>query len=447
MNEEFFTVSEFNQFVKDVINAGFPQALWVCGEIQGFDRNRDKKHVFFELIEKDTTSQDIKARIGLVIFSNRRDFIFETLKKSENAFDLKDDIEVKFLCKVDFYQPHGALRLIVENIDPVYTLGKLAQEKQKLIALLKKNGILDRNKVHESPPVPLRIGLVTAYDSAAYNDFVSELKRSGYGFKIFLRNTLMQGKSAEKDICLAIDELEDVPQLDLIVITRGGGSIADLSCFDSEMIAKRVAICQLPVFSGIGHEINITVTDLAAHTYAKTPTAIAQLLVAKITGFLEAMEEKTSQICELAVHKIADEKQRLKNSAHGIQNYTHQYFKEHHRQLIEFAEAIKRRPSVVLKEQKILLKIIKDNLWRTCRQRLQHDRLRLSGHQKVIDIAHPVNTMKRGFSIARDQNGKVIKKFTAINQGDRMTTELFEGAIESEVTTTLKGEAHGRGEV
>src|SRR4051812_12225582 len=116
------SVSELNTLIKDVVNMGFPNAVWVCGEIQGFDRNKDKKHVFFDLCEKDAVSQDIVARIGLVIFSGKKIFIEEVLQQTPNAFELKDDIEVKFLCRVDFYPPHGAMRLIVESIDPIYTL-------------------------------------------------------------------------------------------------------------------------------------------------------------------------------------------------------------------------------------------------------------------------------------------------------------------------------------
>ena len=162
MNKEFLTVSELNILIKDVLNYGFPNAVWICGEIQGFDRNRDKKHIFFELCEKDPASKDITARIGLVIFAGRKNYIDEILKSSENAFQLKDDIEVKFLCRVDFYPPHGAVRLTVESIDPVYTLGKIAQERQKLIALLKQKGTLEKNKSLALPLVPLNIGLITS---------------------------------------------------------------------------------------------------------------------------------------------------------------------------------------------------------------------------------------------------------------------------------------------
>ena len=120
MEREYLQVSELNQYIKDVISSGFPQPVWVCGEIQQYDRNRGKNHIFFELVEKDSKTKSVVARIGLVIFAGRKSFIQQTLKRSENAFELKDDIEVKFACKVDFYAPHGAVRLIVEDIDATY---------------------------------------------------------------------------------------------------------------------------------------------------------------------------------------------------------------------------------------------------------------------------------------------------------------------------------------
>jgi len=203
VSSEYLTISELNNYIRDVINSGFPQPVWVCGEIQNFNRNKGK-HYYFELVEKDPGSKSVKAKINIVIFEGKMNVIKSILKQSENAFELKDDIEVKFACKVNFYQPNGSLNLIVENIDPVYTLGKLAQEKQKLIAELKEKGTLDQNKKLELIKVPLNIGLITSDDSAAYNDFISELKRSGYSFKVSLHPALRQGIGTEKDVVKAI---------------------------------------------------------------------------------------------------------------------------------------------------------------------------------------------------------------------------------------------------
>ena len=195
--------------------------MWVCGEIQGFRQARSG-HIYFDLVEKQEGSSKINAKITAALFANRRFHIENILKKSQNAFTLKNDIEVKFAGQVNFYEPYGTISFIVEDIDPTYTLGRLAQEKLKLIAALKKKGIFDANKKCPLPMVPLRVGLMTSHDSAAFKDFTSELERSAFGFQVYLRNTLMQGKQAEKDVVKAIDELEKVKDLDVIVIYAWG---------------------------------------------------------------------------------------------------------------------------------------------------------------------------------------------------------------------------------
>jgi len=433
-----FTVSELNQFIKDVLNAGFPQPVWVCGEIQQYDRNKTKKHIFFELVEKDPQSHEIKARIGLVIFGGQKALIDDILRRSENAFELKDDIEVKFACRVDFYPPHGAVRLIVESIDPVYTLGKVAQSRQKLIALLQEKGVFEKNKSVEFPLVPLKVGLVTAYDSAAYHDFISELQRSGLRFEIYNRNTQMQGKKAEKDVCQALKELSKMEGLDVIVITRGGGSIADLSCFDSQMIAEAVAACPLPVLSAIGHEINTTITDLTAHTFVKTPTAIANFLVLRIQEYLTTMDEKGHDIFELTQTKIKEHKGRLKDDALNLDNHIRHFLKFHHEKLVHFLEVLKHQPKVLLKECLRVSKEKRNDLTRSVKLRFDNASTQLNNYATMIAMVHPAKTMRRGFSIARRKDGKVVKSIKDISLQDQLRVEVFDGHVDTQVNN-IKG--------
>ena len=432
-NSEYLTVSDLNRFIKDVLNAGFPRPVWVCGEIQQYDRNKGKKHIFFELVEKDSRSDEILARVGLVIFANRKTAIDQILVQSENAFALKDDIEVKFRCTVDFYPPHGAVRLIVEEIDPTYTLGKLAQEKQKLIAALKEKGVLDKNKQLPLPPVPLTIGLITSDDSAAYNDFISELRKSGYGFKVYLRNTLMQGKNAPKDVCRAFAELQRLDGLEAIIITRGGGSLAELSCFDSALIAEAIAACPVPVLSGIGHEINITVTDLAAHTCAKTPTAIAQHLVTRVDEFLAKRNEQLERVIHETRATLTDYKQRLKDLAAGLQQGTTLFFKDHREQLIRSEEILKYKPLVLLSGRRNALAVHGTRVKRGARTLVarQHDRLKAC--KRIIEIAHPANTMKRGFSVTRTKDGRILRSVSQARADQEITTEVVDGKVKSRV--------------
>ena len=433
MSDEFLTVSELNHFIRDVLSSGFPQAVWVCGEIQGYDRGKDKKHVFFELCEKDPDTRDITARIGLVIFAQARPKIEAILKKAENAFELKDDIEVKFLCKVDFYLGAGQVRLIVESIDPVHTLGKIAQDRQRLMALLKQKGILDKNKQLPLSDVILNIGLITSYDSAAYHDFVSELKRSGYGFKIFVVNSIMQGKNTEHSIIKALKILQETLEVDVIVITRGGGSIAELSCFDSEKIAMAIAQSSVPVLSGIGHEINTTVTDLCAHTFAKTPTAIAKFLIDHLNKFMVGVAERQERLIEGLRQVLRRSRVRLKDRAFSLQAQTIGLIKSHHQHLASVSEALKRTPAVRFKEARKSLADRQEHLKKIIYLHLQNSRTKINHYQKLTQMADPKNTLKRGFSITRSHDGQLIRSIKDANEGKKITTQLVDGIINSTV--------------
>lgn len=435
---EFFTVSEFNTLVHDVVVSGFPRAVWVCGEVQEYERNKDKKHVFFTLVEKDPETREIKARIGAVIWAFTRPKIEAILKKAENAFELRDDIEVKFLCKVDFYPPHGALRLVVEAIDPVHTLGKVAQERQKLIAELTKSGVLERNKTLDLADVPLTIGLVTAGDSAAYHDFCDELKKSGYGFKIFLARALMQGKGCPESVVKALVDLNRLEGLDAIVITRGGGSIAELSAFDSKIIAEAVAASRYPVLTGIGHEINMSVTDLAAHTFAKTPTAIAQLLAGRVTLFMDNMVQRYLELLSLSEDTLRETREAARTSAMELQAGVSRRLKEEHARHIRSLETLRRLPLARLDRSRRDLADGSALLKKTIRLRFEESAIKIGHCQKMIEMASPQKILRRGFSITRTGSGVLVRDAASLKAGEALVTELAQGKVESVVRISDK---------
>ena len=294
-------------------------------------------------------------------------------------------------------------------------------------------GVFDKNKELEIPRVPMNIGLITAYDSAAYNDFIAELTKSGLGFKLFLRDCLVQGKNAEADIVKALEEVERIDDLDLIVITRGGGSIADLSCFDSRLIAEKIALLRLPVVSGIGHEINISITDLAAHTYAKTPTAVAQFLVNRVEEFLGEINEKLKFILDLAQDRIKAENQRLKDQAIGLQSSTLRFLKVHNEKVLRLSELLKYRPVTLLKANIKSLDQKNIDMFERTKQRMNKEKDRLRSYSKIVEVVSPKNTLKRGFSITRGSSGKIIKSVSGILNNDKLITEVSDGIIESQV--------------
>jgi exodeoxyribonuclease VII large subunit len=431
MPQEFFSVSELNNMIRDVLLSGFPRAVWVCGEVQSYDRNKGKAHAFFELVEKTKGTSDVKARTGLVIWANTRPKIEAVLKRAENAFELKDDIEVKFLCKVDFYPGFGQVRLIVEDIDPVYTLGKIAQDRQKLIAELSKAGVLEKNKKLVLAAVPLNIGLITAFDSAAYNDLLDELKQSGYGFKVHLFKAVMQGKNCPASVCAGLKALNACEDMDAILITRGGGSIAELACFDSKEIALAVAASRYPVISGIGHEINTSITDLAAHTFEKTPTAAGQMFVGRIRDFLMGLDEHSRQLKDLALEFVSGHKAYLKDTATDLQTELRHLMttrREHHARAIE---RLKSLPLRAMSDARGEISRSGDLLKKTIHLRLTTGMTKIGHYQKMVDLASPKNILKRGFSITRGTDGRVVRSMNDAVAGQTLQTELVDGQIKS----------------
>ncbi len=431
MSDEYLSVSELSNYIRDVLRSGFPRAVWVCGEIQ--EIREKSNHLYFTLSEKDPDSNQVVAKIGATIWANARPKINAILQKAENAFQLKDDIEVKLLCKVDFYPPFGQIRLIVESIDPIHTLGKIAQDRNRLIALLKQKGALDLNKRLAMPRVPLSIGVVTSYDSAAYHDFIDELRRSGLAFKVFIADALMQGKNTESSVVKAIGVLNTMEHLDVLVITRGGGAVAELASFDSEKIAMAIASSRLPVISGIGHEINTTVTDLAAHTFAKTPTAVAQLLVGRVQEFLGHLNERHAQVIGIAQAALTGERSRLKDTAIGLQEATRQLLRFQHQRVLRMMEALKRSPLLLIKDGKRQLNEYGDNLKKTIHLRITNSQTKIQRYQQLIDMADPRNILKRGFSITRLSDGAVVRSVKQVDKAAALHTQLLDGVVISEI--------------
>lgn len=431
MLPEHLTVSELNNFIKELIDSGFPRTLWVSGEINGLDRYKNSTHLFFDIVEKDPAGKSVKAKIGVAIWAGVRPRIEAILKKAENAFELKDGIEVKLSGKVDFYPPYGTLRFIVDSIDPVYTLGKMAQDRQKLITELEKQGVLSRNKTRPLSEVPLNIGLVTSFDSAAYNDFLHELKESGYSFRVHLFRALMQGKNCEAAVASGIRVLSAKNGLDAIVITRGGGSLSDLAAFDSKEIALAIAGSRYPVLTGIGHEINTSVADLAAHTFAKTPTAVAAFLSERVGLFCERLDACHIALLQTAEDRIDAARSSLKDKALRLQSSTHRMFSASRGTTGIIAERLTRLAFEKIREQRVILQQSADKGKRTIHLRFEKAQSKIAVYEKMAEFASPLKILKRGFSITRGANGKVIRSVSSIKKGEVLLTSFLDGDVAS----------------
>jgi exodeoxyribonuclease VII large subunit len=428
-----FSVLELNSAVKAVLNREFPDSVWVHGEIQDYNKNRFRQHIFFKLCQKHPEKDQIVAQATAVIFEGRKEKLVQILTQAQNQFQLQDGIEVKLLCRLDFYAQSGRFTLIVESIDPIYTLGRLAQNRQKIVLRLKARGLLDKNKQLELSPVPLRIGLITAYESAAFNDFLDEMKKSKFGFKVYFFESSMQGKNVEVDVCNALAYFENLGFLDCAVITRGGGSTADLSWFDSEKIAQEIANCRIPVLTGIGHEINLSIADMVSFKYEKTPTAIAKFLINRVAEFSESLDEINKSIIGRSEDLIVQGRRRLELISAGFDSLIAKYFISHKQDLAKWTGTLRVSSLNRLDVSSSELKRKTQELSFQTRYYLKNIKAKLKHFEEKAGILDPMNTVKRGFSITRLADGRTLRSVKDVKEKERITTIVADGKVQSQV--------------
>ncbi|HLM18170.1 MAG TPA: exodeoxyribonuclease VII large subunit, partial [Acidimicrobiia bacterium] len=264
--EPTYTVGELADAVNGALRRQFGDGLWVRGEIQGYGERNG--HAYFRLVE---SGDERKAVLDVSFFANVRMRLRPLLQK--HRLRLVDGMKVRVFGVLDFYAGNGRLSLKMAGIDPRYTLGEMALERDDVIRRLVAGGLYDANRGLTVNPMPMRIGLVTSVDSAAWHDFMHQLMQSGHGFGVRVVDVRVQGELAAEMVTAAINTLATRGDVDVIVVIRGGGSRTEMAIFDHESIATAIASAPVPVFTGLGHEIDRSVADEVAHTAFKTPTA------------------------------------------------------------------------------------------------------------------------------------------------------------------------------
>jgi exodeoxyribonuclease VII large subunit len=430
--DKLYTVTELNETVRNLIRREFSGMVWVCGEIQDL---RERGHINLNLVQKHAQSDEIIAQVKAVIFENIKPRILHRLSDVAAGFELKKDIEVKFLCRVDLYVKTGQFSLTVMDIDPVYTLGKVAQSRLKIIQELTAQGLLEKNKAIKLSLLPLKLGLITSQDSAAYHDFINELSLSGYGFKVLVYDCAVQGRQMEQDIIKAMDYFDQLAaeELDAIIITRGGGSTADLSWFDNKNIAQRIAYAKTAVITALGHQINITIADLVSHTSVKTPTKAAQFFVEAITNFQKKIDFLQENIFNRAIERTGNQNKVLENSALRIEGQISRYFRGYQEKIIADKHKISAAAGILVEHNRQFLDRTAQQIIFSFDKFLQSKNLFLNHSQEKIKLLDPRQILKRGYSITF-KNSKVIKSVAELAKNDIIETMLYNGQVQSRIT-------------
>ena len=475
-----FSLLEVTKSIQKTINERYLRPYWVKAEMNKLNFYRQSGHCYPELVEKSggKVIAQIKANIWkddyISIASN-----FETVLNEP----FRDGIKILFLAHISFDPTHGlALRII--DVDPSYTLGDLEREKQETIKRLKDEGIFDMNKTRKLPLLPQRIAIISVESSKGYADFIKVIEGNPWRYKFFhlLFPSLLQGDKAVNAIIDQLDLLKKVKShFDVVVIIRGGGGDIGLSCYNSYLLAKAIALFPVPVLTGIGHATNETVSEMVSFANAITPTKLAEYLLQKFHDFSTPVQKAEEKITDKSLRLISEEKQRFQSAVklflsvtennllkrrHDVKwqtqslfNQTRFRFRKENQHVLSLGERIEKGSANFLSYAKETINQKAQQLVRSCRvllrfrkEKVIHFKEKLSDKsmvyvktqqgvlksiEKNVDNMSPLNVLKRGYSITL-LNGKTLKNVDDVKQGSIIDTVIHDGVVTSMVSSSNK---------
>jgi len=404
-----YALSEITKSIESIIAKNYNRAYYIKAEILKLNYYPHSGHCYPELVEKENGK--IKAQLRGVIWSTQ----FRSINERFVAITgepLKEDIAILCLATVEFSGQHG-LNLHIQDIEPLYTLGEMARNKREVIEKLKKEQIFFLNKQKILPKIPQRIAVISVETSKGYSDFTVTLQQNSwnYRFQCTLFPSILQGDKALISMPHRLAEIAKRQQeFDCVVIVRGGGGDVGMSCYDTYDLAAAVATFPIPVITGIGHSTNETVTDMVAFANKITPTEVAYFLIQQFHNFSVQVEE-----CREKLVKRVQEQLREKN-LYFEKIYQHLMLiigKYNHQKEKEISGVTQRLQNGVLQ---FLLK----------HQNALHQ------SQTKIELLHPENILKRGYSITM-KNGNALRNADEVTVGEVVVTKLWKGEVKSVV--------------
>ncbi len=432
-----YTVSRLNQEVQQALESGFGM-LWLQGELSNFSRPASG-HFYFSL--KDSQSQ-----IRCAMFRGRNRYV---------DFDPQSGDEVLVRGKLGLYAARGDFQLIVEHMEPAGT-GKLQLQFEATKKKLAELGWFDTDAKKPLPDMPQRIGVVTSATGAAIRDVLQVLARRCPQAQIIIYPTLVQGATAAPKIAEAIQTADRRNEVDVLLLVRGGGSMEDLWAFNEESVAKAVYECSLPLVSGVGHEVDITIADLVADLRAPTPSAAAELATPDGDIMIQRVASARQSLYRILDAQLSQLQTSLHSLDQRLQMRHPRRLLDDRGQRVDELEA-RLRQSMLQSTQHQQMKL--DNLVSrlnahspsrqldALRASLSAAQLRLSNSMDIqlrtaknrwqiaaraLDTVSPLATLERGFAVVKHQDS-VVTHATNLKPGDRISTQVASGVIHSEV--------------
>lgn len=429
-----FSVAELNRRVKDLLEVHLP-LIWVEGEISNFSAP-SSGHWYFTL-------KDERAQVRCAMFRGRN----QQVKFRPKAGD-----KILLRARVSLYEGRGDFQLIAEHMEES-GFGLLQQRYEALKAQLHAEGLFDEQHKQAIPPLPKHIAIITSPTGAAVRDALSVLQRRFPSIPVTIIPAPVQGDEAPAKLIEAIDIAERASLFDVILLCRGGGSIEDLWAFNSEALARRIHSCRLPLISAVGHEVDFTIADFVADIRAPTPSVAAELLSPSQEEIEQTLSRYSNQLKRLTANKLTSlhqelnhYKARLKHPGERL-NARAQQLDQLEIRLTRAIKGLLAQKSVKVSNQQQRLfqqhpqkhiDLHQKNIAQLSRQlekavhlKLDKSSSRLQQAVAMLDIASPLATLKRGYSITRKPDGSVIRTANDVSKGDELFIKLAEGEIRS----------------
>ena len=392
MEKEFIDLFEFQTRLKEGVESLFPKRLWLKAEVSAI-KARSGGHCYLELSQSN--EKGLIAKAGAVIWSSRYRFIapyFESVTGSP----IQEGMSILVEVQPSYSQLYG-FTLVINDIDPEFSLGVRELERQKTIERLQNEGLMGLQQELVLPFLPYRFAVISAEDAAGYRDFVRHIEENPYNFKVELDlfPALMQGKDCPESIVAARDMvLDSQVEYDAVLILRGGGAKLDLACYDDYSLAAVIAQYPMPVLTAVGHDQDFHVCDMVAHEYVKTPTALADFI-------LEIYEDEDERISAL------ETRMRL-----GMTNR--------------------------LYREESLLDSLAARIKGAFQLKIAAVEANLNMLQARIEAADPRRILQRGYVLATDADGVVLKGVSGRSEGDKVSMMFADGALDCTVTQVRK---------
>lgn len=421
------TLYQLNNLVRQVIDYSLSDTYWVEAELA--ECRESGGHCYMDLVQKDEDT--LVARAQARCWRNTWSYVLPKFMKVTGERP-RPGMKVLLSVKAQFHEAYG-FSWIVQDIDPNYTLGDMARQRQEIIKTLKREGIFDLNK---SLPVPMfaqRIAVISSQTAAGYGDFCNQLENNEYGFKFRTRlfPAIMQGEQVEQTIIEALNKINDsIEDYDVVVIIRGGGATSDFSGFDTLELAENVANFPLPIITGIGHDRDECILDMISCVRVKTPTAAATWLIDNLLETLDRIEDASRSITDYVRSRMEQERLRLGR----IQSFLPVAFSlkktREEARLANLATRLHTSVNQQINIEQNRIANIEQRLPLIIKNRIERASYLLEMLSQRTNAVDPIHVLRRGYSIAL-HDGMAIKDPKSLKKGDEVTVVMASGAIDT----------------